>query len=753
MTVSRFYQNGREHLNDELLKLDALLQLQILKHREGSGGLYISDAEIDRITGKENSPDTGRIKALSERLKGVREMMTKKIENSLKAGIDLPLLRLASMFRLSSIELDIILLCLAPELDLKYEKLYAYLQDDVTKKSPSVNFILGLLCHDLDERTAARVCFMDDSPLFKYGLVTFIDDVADVGGGQNQPGSLLSRCLKLDDRITNFLLGFNGLDSRLSSFARIIRPQRKWESLIMEPQLKEQFSRLARNCLQKSSETGQRLIFYLKGPYGVGKRSSAEVFCCQLQIPLILVDTGNLLVQNKNSETDLQKAVTRLFREILFQAAAIYFEGFDRLIAGGSECSRQEVEQLTTWEKRIIEAVKEFAFITFFAGENEWYSPAGFEDQTFIKIDLPVPPYPLRKRLWRQCLNGRVPYAPGIDIEAIANKFNFTAGQIRDALAEARNRAVMRGSNGNDNGAITMDDLYQSCHCQSNQKLSKMAQKIKPRYTWTDIVLPLDKLQQLAEICNHVRYRQIVYSEWGFGAKFPLGKGLNILFSGPSGTGKTMGAEIIAGSLGLELYKLDLSNVVSKYIGETEKNLNRIFKEAETANCILFFDEADALFGKRSEVKDAHDRYANIEINYLLQKMEEHEGVVILATNFLKNIDEAFKRRIHFSIDFPFPDEIYRLKMWQNIFPPEMPRSEDIDFEFLAKKFNLSGGNIKNIAVNAAFLAAEKSRQVDMSHAIQATRRELQKMGRHCSPSDFGKYYDFIVSREGDEIE
>jgi SpoVK/Ycf46/Vps4 family AAA+-type ATPase len=214
-----------------------------------------------------------------------------------------------------------------------------------------------------------------------------------------------------------------------------------------------------------------------------------------------------------------------------------------------------------------------------------------------------------------------------------------------------------------------------------------------------------------------------------------------------------MSAEIIARNLGLELYKIDLSNVVSKYIGETEKNLNRVFKEAETANCILFFDEADALFGKRSEVKDSHDRYANIEIGYLLQKMEEHEGVVILATNFLKNIDEAFKRRIHFSVDFPFPDELYRLKIWQNIFPPQMPGGKDIDFQFLAKRFKLSGGNIKNIAVNAAFLAAENSREVSMHHVVRATARELQKIGRHCSQSDFGKYYDLISPMAGDEIE
>ncbi|MCP5104024.1 MAG: ATP-binding protein, partial [bacterium] len=189
-----------------------------------------------------------------------------------------------------------------------------------------------------------------------------------------------------------------------------------------------------------------------------------------------------------------------------------------------------------------------------------------------------------------------------------------------------------------------------------------------------------------------------------FDRKISLGKGLNVLFSGPSGTGKTMAAEILANELGLDFYKIDLSCVVSKYIGETEKNLAGIFKEAQTANAVLFFDEADALFGKRSEIKDSHDRYANIEINYLLQEMEQHEGIVILATNFRRNIDDAFSRRVHFSLDFPFPDEEYRLGIWRKIFPHEAPKSPDIDLEFLAGRFKMSGGSIKNIALYAAFL-------------------------------------------------
>jgi SpoVK/Ycf46/Vps4 family AAA+-type ATPase len=272
-----------------------------------------------------------------------------------------------------------------------------------------------------------------------------------------------------------------------------------------------------------------------------------------------------------------------------------------------------------------------------------------------------------------------------------------------------------------------------------------LAQKITPKYTWKDIVLPEDVLQQLYAICDQVKYRHMVYGEWGFDQKLSLGKGLNALFSGPSGTGKTMAAEIIANELQLDLYKIDLSTVVSKYIGETEKNLSRIFHEAESSNAILFFDEADALFGKRSPVKDAHDRYANIEISYLLQKMEQYEGISILATNLKQNIDEAFLRRLHHIVEFPFPDENYRYQIWKNIFPKATPISQEMDFQFLSTRLKLTGGNIRNIALNAAFLAAGNSGAVNIEHIIQATKQEYQKIGRPYVRLDFGKYAELAM--------
>lgn len=263
-----------------------------------------------------------------------------------------------------------------------------------------------------------------------------------------------------------------------------------------------------------------------------------------------------------------------------------------------------------------------------------------------------------------------------------------------------------------------------------------MARKIKPRYAWDDIILPDDQRRILHEIVETVRGRPVVLEQWGVGRKLASSAAITVLFAGDPGTGKTMAAEVMANELKLDLYKIDLSTVVSKYIGETEKNLEKIFSEAESSNAILFFDEADAIFGKRSEVKDAHDRYANIEVSYLLQRMESYNGVTILATNLRANLDDAFTRRLQFVIDFPFPEPADRLRIWQTLFPPDLPRTDELDFAPLAERFKLAGGNIRNVIVSAAYQAAANGGSVTMKHLLHGVRREMQKMGRLVSEGE-----------------
>ena len=277
---------------------------------------------------------------------------------------------------------------------------------------------------------------------------------------------------------------------------------------------------------------------------------------------------------------------------------------------------------------------------------------------------------------------------------------------------------------------ISFERVQRSCRLHSRGGLDDLAQRIDSTADWEDLILPPAQIQLLRELAGQVRHRATVHETWGFAARGARGLGLSALFIGDSGTGKSLAAEVIANDLGLDLYRIDLSAVVSKYIGETEKNLARLFADAASFDAILFFDEADALFGKRSAVREAHDRYANIEISFLLQELESYDGVVVLATNLRKNIDDAFVRRLHATVEFPVPGTAERLRIWQRIWPAAAPLAEDVDLEYLARTVEVPGGNIANIALSGAFFAAADGGTVTMAHLHRATQREYQKMGK-----------------------
>jgi SpoVK/Ycf46/Vps4 family AAA+-type ATPase len=334
---------------------------------------------------------------------------------------------------------------------------------------------------------------------------------------------------------------------------------------------------------------------------------------------------------------------------------------------------------------------------------------------------METPPFAARRLAWRAAVGSAV---ADEELDALAARYRYTCREIEAAVTLARSHAGAR------NADLSYADVVWASRGRSSARLGGLARVVTPRARWEELVLPDDTIAQLREICVHVRQRPRVLHEWGFDRRLTLGKGLYALFVGPSGTGKTLAAEVIAGSLGLDLVRVDLAAVVSKYIGETEKNLERIFRSAEGGDAVLFFDEADALFGRRSEIKDAHDRYANIEVDFLLQRLEQYEGVVILASNLAQNIDESFTRRMQFTVEFPFPTEPLRLAIWRNHFPPETPIERDLDFPYMAHEFKIAGGHIRKIVLNAAFLAADDGGVVGMKHLLKATRREYERMGK-----------------------
>jgi SpoVK/Ycf46/Vps4 family AAA+-type ATPase len=359
-------------------------------------------------------------------------------------------------------------------------------------------------------------------------------------------------------------------------------------------------------------------------------------------------------------------------------------------------------------------------------------TPARLPVDLHLQFEYPMPTFETRQRSWE--VSGELEQDEAVQLAAM---YRLGAREVRSTVEMARSIAHLDGRD-----AVTMADLKNAARTQSQPRLTSLAKKITPHYTWEDIVLPADRTAQLKEIANQVLYQHVVYEDWGLAKKSSLGRGVAALFAGQSGTGKTMAAEVIANDLGLDVYKIDLSGLVSKYIGETEKNLARVFEEASDTNAILFFDEADAVFGKRSEVRDSHDRYANIEVSYLLQKMEEYDGIVVLATNLRANLDEAFLRRLRAIVEFPFPEVEDRLSIWQRTLASAAPLDKDVDLRFMAQQFRIAGGNIRNIVLLAAFLAASEEKPIAMAHLIHAAKREYQKLGRLVAESDFGRWLE-----------
>ena len=672
-------------------------------------GLYINEREVDRLLAR--TPG-------SPLMSTAKTSDGSSLHRDFFDNIELtPILALlGEMFSLTLFDLAIIVLAFSVEVDLRYERLFAYLQDDITRRRPSVDLALNLLCTSIGEKLSRRSHFAPESQLIKSQLLRLISDPT------RFPPSLLTQHLKLDDQITHLLLGQRVSDAALAPFCELIHPSFRIDELPVSSDLKRALPFLVR----RASAAGQSLRLGFSGPNVSEKLQVAQALAGEIEAPLLIADLGEAVRDDSDHQI-----LKRIFREALFHGAILYLDGCDRLLMERREFRERALMEVLSAHNGIVIAacLSTPTFSAVSAGTLE-----------FFTVPFPIPSFELRRECWRTSASERGVALAESELDNLAGLFRLTPRQISEAVGQARNKALWRaGLNGNTAPTRpTLSDLSAAARAQSGQILAQLARKIEPVYQWSDIVLPDETLTQLRELCQRVQQRHVVMNSWGFSRKLSLGKGVSALFAGPSGTGKTMAAEVIARELGLDLYKIDLSSVVSKYIGETEKNLDRIFSAAENSNAIVFIDECDSLMGKRSEVRDAHDRYANIEIAYLLQKMEEYEGVVILATNLRQNLDESFLRRLAFTIHFPFPDDDQRRQIWGGVWPEHVPRAENLDLGLLALQFKLSGGNIKNIALAAAFLAAADGGVVTMSHLVRATRREYQKLGKPLGTLELG---------------
>ena len=717
--ISEGYVDTLTYLEDEFIKLDLILKyLIVVENSESSevstqyADFYISREKIlSYLNGSSATVDSTVLSNsldLKQQINEMESRISSKAEFTRNNGNYSRIDYLRSPFTLSSLEIQILIIALAPLIDSKYEQIYGYLQDSSLQKNPSLQLLYRLFGSNLADIAVIRELISPHSSLIFWGLIEFI-------GHPDEEGA--SRNFKIDPRIADYILGSDLLDSSVIQATSVLQPLPEGTELLFEKQLLEEIN-VALKLYQKGESNNIRkktdyIVFRGEGSYD--KECAARFLSRNLGMPLLFADSLAF-----PSDTTLRQWLKRLIREtLLYNTILMIRVSSDKTLINDITSILNSLEPYTE-SPIILDIPSEVDSNTIIAGP------------TTLFIEFVKPRFELKKKIWKKHINGfKIGTVPGIS-EKLSEMFEFSSDQIQHAITVAKNRQLIE--NGSED--ITYESLVEASRDQSKHGLGNLGIKLTGKYSFEDIVLPDSQLKLLQEVLIHSQYRRQVFIDWGFQEKIRYGQGLSILFYGESGTGKTMAASIVASELDLDIYRIDLSGIVSKYIGETEKNLAKVFDEARKTNSILFFDEADALFGKRTDVKDAHDRYANIEVSYLLQKMEEYDGVSILATNLKDNIDDAFTRRIRFMVEFPFPEEKYRKKIWAKIFPEKAPLNEKMDYDFLAQKMDVTGGLIKNIALSAAFIASSEQQSISMNHIVLAARREYKKTAKSFSEAE-----------------
>jgi SpoVK/Ycf46/Vps4 family AAA+-type ATPase len=619
---------------------------------------------------------------------------TQAVKRALAARPEPLLARLVRVFTLSDTDLAIVCLLLAPELDHDLERAFVYALDDFTRKRGDIGFLARVIAANepaVIDRILLR--FDDAAPLRRLGVVT-VTPLADV------PATM--RPARLADRIVGFLRGHDTVDELVHGYVRIgeLAPCRA--DVVMDGELVQRIARAL-----DDRHAPPRVL--LAGPEGAGRALIAEALFGERGRTCVRIDLAAIA-----GEPRMAERIAAALREAALRDAAA-------ILDGASVIDRESPRVLV---HAVADALAELAVpvVFTFTSHPSWLVETV---HGLVELDVPAPTFRERLELWRKAIVGAA--ITDEDLEIVASRYAFTGATIMRAAHRAVQAARLRDPEA---PQLTLDDLGDSARLMFSHRLGAMAQRIPIGFSWSDLVLPKETSDAVKEVVRFARYRAFLLEDWGFAAKLPYGRGVSAIMAGPPGTGKTMVAQLLAKELGYDLYRIDLSQVVNKYIGETEKNLAKIFDEAETSHAVLFFDEADSLFAKRTDVKSSNDRYANLEVNYLLQRMETFDGVTLLATNLEQGLDDAFKRRVRFSILFELPEEAERKKLWISMFPPKVPLAANIDWDLVAKRFEMAGGYIKKAALRAALVAAEARRPITTADLVEAARQEYREMGR-----------------------
>lgn len=601
---------------------------------------------------------------------------------------------LINILGLSPFERKILLMCAGVELDSNFSSLIATLQGGSGMVHPTFSLALAAF------PDAHWSALSPNAPL-RYWHLIMVD-----------PEKIITKNpLRIDEHILHYLAGVHQMDDRLQEIAEPVFAE---DELV--PSQRSLTNQLLQACSQRA-DNAMLPIIQLSSGNTSDQLAIAAATCSQLGMHLYSMSTYAIPTNAKEAGE-----LSRLWnREAALHGCALFLNANEIDIA-----DKSRIQSVI----RFIENVQGLVFIS----SGTWSPKLRRQKVTF---DIPKPTPKEQLMLWQKRLGKEADKLNG-QLEALVSQFNLSAKTIHSAGSEAlKHLASQDAEQVQDNASTHLEKiLWKACSAQTRLQVEDLAQRIEPVARWNDLVLPDAQKDILKEIAMQVKQRSKVYEEWGFAAVSSRGLGISALFTGESGTGKTMASEVLANELQVDLYRIDLSQVVNKYIGETEKNLKRIFDAAEEGGAILLFDEADALFGKRSDVKDSHDRYSNIEVSYLLQRMEAYRGLAILTTNMKSALDKAFLRRIRFVVPFPFPDASLRAEIWSRVFPAGTP-TEGLDAKKLAR-LNIPGGNIKNIALNAAFIAAHEGKPVCMSHVSRAAKSEYNKLERPLSMAEIG---------------
>jgi len=618
---------------------------------------------------------------------------------------EFPLTRLLRKLRADDFEQLVVLLALASEQNRKYERIFAYLQDNIAEKKPTLGLAADLysLIARLDE-TELFSLYDDRHPLNRYVLMPGRTDRSSASG--------LSRPLAIRQSTLLTLTDSKTLPEPLPGVCTVFRRGRP----VMPAGDTELLKRAERFCVHYTARTEVRrpALLQIYGAPGSGRRFMLRYLADRLDTDILAIDCSMLVSCGADlRQLMVETAVSWCF--LTDSIPALLNFDFPRL---------SETDRLTIAKQLVREfgAAVPLFILCGEAPQRIHYS------EYFHTLQLELPSLSIGEQIgyWERFFRSlSLPMAEDTDLVRLANFYSLTPGQIEQVLSIAETECIARGLPEIGEAAISY-----AVRLLCRPRLVELTQPLTTHFTWDDLMLEEEPTAQLHRICDRIRYRRQVKEEWGFGRKLPYGKGISVLLYGPSGTGKTMAAQVMAREFGLDAYRVDLSRIMDKYIGETEKKLGELFDAARDANAILFFDEADALFAKRTEISDSKDRYANVETAYLLQRMEQHNGISIMATNIAQNFDEAFKRRISFMVHFPMPTPETRLRIWRSVFPAEAPLHKGVDLKFLADRFELAGSGIKNVAVSAAYLAAAEGGEIRREHIARAIREEFLKTGR-----------------------